>query len=46
MLRIVEEYERGEFDVAVERAKSFGLDEGDLMHSYVESLQWSSMLGV
>jgi EAL and modified HD-GYP domain-containing signal transduction protein len=46
MLRIIEEYERGEFDTAVERAKRFGLDEGDLMHSYVESLQWSAMLGV
>jgi EAL and modified HD-GYP domain-containing signal transduction protein len=46
MLRIVEEYERGEFDVAVAHAKRFGLDEGDLMNAYVEALQWSSMLGV
>jgi EAL and modified HD-GYP domain-containing signal transduction protein len=46
MLRIIEEYERGEFDAAVECAKPFGLNEVDLMRSYVEALQWSSMLGI
>jgi EAL and modified HD-GYP domain-containing signal transduction protein len=46
MLRIIEQYERGEFEAAVEQAKLFGLDEGDLMHAYVEALQWSSLLGI
>jgi EAL and modified HD-GYP domain-containing signal transduction protein len=46
MLRIIEEYERGEFDAAVEQAKGFGLDEADLMRSYVDALQWSSLLGI
>ncbi|MDR1247458.1 MAG: HDOD domain-containing protein [Clostridiales Family XIII bacterium] len=46
LLRIIEEYERGEFDSAVECAKPFGLSEVDLMRSYVEALQWSSMLGI
>jgi EAL and modified HD-GYP domain-containing signal transduction protein len=46
LLRIIEEYERGEFDAAVELAKPFALDEATLMHSYVESLQWSSLLGI
>jgi EAL and modified HD-GYP domain-containing signal transduction protein len=46
MLRIIEEYERGEFDSAVDRAESFGLAEVDLMRSYLEALQWSSLLGV
>jgi hypothetical protein len=30
----------------VEQAKSFGLDEADLMRSYVDALQWSSLLGI
>jgi EAL and modified HD-GYP domain-containing signal transduction protein len=46
MLRIVEAYERGEFDAAVDRARFFDLDEGILMHAYVEALQWSSLLGI
>jgi EAL and modified HD-GYP domain-containing signal transduction protein len=46
LLRIIEEYERGEFDAAVAQAKPFGLDEGEVMRAVVESLQWSSLLGV
>jgi EAL and modified HD-GYP domain-containing signal transduction protein len=46
MLRIIEEYERGEFDAAVEQAESFGLGEADLMPPYVEALQWTSLLGI
>jgi EAL and modified HD-GYP domain-containing signal transduction protein len=46
MLGIIEKYERGEFDAAVEQSKPFGLDEADLMRSYVEALQWSSLLGI
>ncbi|MDR2354825.1 MAG: HDOD domain-containing protein [Clostridiales Family XIII bacterium] len=46
MLRIIERYERGEFDAAVEQANIFGLDEEDLMHAYVDALQWSSLLGI
>ncbi|MDR1574151.1 MAG: HDOD domain-containing protein [Clostridiales Family XIII bacterium] len=46
MLRIIERYERGEFDAAVEQAEPFGLGEVDLMRSYVEALQWTSLLGI
>jgi EAL and modified HD-GYP domain-containing signal transduction protein len=46
MLRIVEEYERGEFDAAVKQAEPFGLSEVDLMRPYVEALQWTSLLGI
>jgi EAL and modified HD-GYP domain-containing signal transduction protein len=46
MLRIIEEYERGEFDAAIKQAESFGLGEADLMRPYVEALQWTSLLGI
>jgi EAL and modified HD-GYP domain-containing signal transduction protein len=46
MLRVIEAYERGEFDAAVERAKPLGIGESDLIRSYMDALQWSSLLGI
>jgi EAL and modified HD-GYP domain-containing signal transduction protein len=46
MLLIIEKYERGEFDAAMEQAEPFGLGEADLMRAYVDALQWSSLLGI
>jgi len=46
LLRLIESYERGDFEAASEQAAALALPENKLVGAYVEAVQWSSILGI
>lgn len=46
LLRLIEYYERGDFEAAAAKATAVPLPEDKLADAYLEAVQWSSFLGV
>ena len=46
LLRLIELYERGNFDAAAAQAAMLSLPENKLANAYVEAVQWTTQLGI
>jgi c-di-GMP-related signal transduction protein len=46
LLRLIEQYEQGDFDAAAAQAEALSLPENKLADAYMEAVQWTTQLGI